>query len=266
MRVRETRRPLHHGSRLAASATSGATTGRPATVMGLTFANPLGLAAGFDRTGALIPSLTVYGFGHIEVGTITPTSGYAGALGRRVSRTRIGFNIGSARPGLDSQVIEDYAATLRQVYGLCDYIVANLSAPTLHRDGNTPGVEMLLKRIGVARDVLSAVGGHRVPLLLKLDAGRHGTPFPAAILAMRSAGIDGVVLVSEDLDRIRAISTHLDGLTVISVGGIRTADDIRARIAAGAALVQMHRAYADGGAARVRRILRGLESAVEQHP
>lgn len=267
MRVRETRRPPHHGSRLAASVTAGMEAGRATSAMGLAFPNPLGLAAGVDRTGALIPSLNAHGFGHIEIGTITPARGYAGALGRRDARTRIGVNIGSARHGLDDQVIEDYAATLRQVYGLCDYIVANLSAPTPHRDGNTPGVETLVKRLGVARDVLSAVGGHRVPLLLKLEAGRRGTPFPTAVLVMRSAGIDGVVLVSEDLDRIRAIATHLDGLTVISVGGVQTAEDVQARIAAGASLVQVHRAFADGGAARIRRILRGLATtSVERHP
>ena len=158
MRVRETRRPPHHGSRLAASVTAGMEAGRATSAMGLAFPNPLGLAAGVDRTGALIPSLNAHGFGHIEIGTITPARGYAGALGRRDARTRIGVNIGSARHGLDDQVIEDYAATLRQVYGLCDYIVANLSAPTPHRDGNTPGVETLVKRLGVARDVLEPGG------------------------------------------------------------------------------------------------------------
>jgi dihydroorotate dehydrogenase len=153
--------------------------GRATSAMGLAFANPLGLAAGVDRTGALIPSLNAHGFGHIEIGTITPARGYAG----------------------------------------------------------------------------------------KLEAGRRGTPFPTAVLVMRSAGIDGVVLVSEDLDRIRAIATHLDGLTVISVGGVQTAEDVQARIAAGASLVQVHRAFAVGGAPRIRRILRGLATtSVERHP
>jgi dihydroorotate dehydrogenase len=233
--------------------------------MGLSFLNPLGLAAGFDRTGELVSSLSAHGFGHIEVGTITPATGRAATLGRSRSRTRIGINIGSARPGLDEQVIEDYVATLRRVHGLCDYVVANLSTPALHRDGNMPGVAMLVKRLGVARDVLSAVGGYRVPLLLKLEAGRHRTAFPAAIMALRASGLDGIVLVSDCLDRINTISTYLDGLTVVSVGGVRSAEDVKARVASGASLVQVHRAYADGGAARIRRILKGLAVPTEHH-
>lgn len=257
MHVRE-KRALQPAGPRAGAMTAGTAHGRPVSAMGLAFANPLGLAAGFDRTGVLIPSLAAHGFGHIEVGTITPATGHAGTLVPHQAQTRIGLNIGSARPGLDERVIEDYAATLKQAFGHADYIAANLSAPLLHRDGNTRGVETLVKRLGVTRDVLSAVGGQRVPLLLKLEAGPHGARFPAAILAMRANGIDGVVLVSDCVDRIRAIAGYLDGLTVISVGSIRSARDVRARLAAGATLVQVHRAYADGGAARVRRILKGL--------
>lgn len=262
MRIQEKRRPQ---ARMAAFPQPVDAVRRPVAAMGLTFANPLGLAAGVDRTGALIPSLASHGFGHIEVGTITPASGYAGALGRRDARIPIGINIGSARPGLDEHVIEDYTAMLRQVYGFSDYIVANLSAPALARGGNTRGVEILIKRLGLARDVLSAVGGRRVPLLLKFDAGQHGTTFPAALLTMRAAGVDGAVLVSDCVQRIRAIAGYLDGLTVISVGGVTSAEDVRARIAAGARLVQMHRAYAEGGVVVVRRILKGGPVAVERH-
>ena len=225
--------------------------------MGLSFANPLGLAAGYDRTGELVPSLGACGFGHVEVGTITPATGYAGTLGRS-SSMRLGVNIGSARPGLDDGVIEDYTTTLKRVFGHCDYVVANLSAPGLHRNGNTPGVATLVKRLTVVRDVLSAVGGYRMPLLLKLDAGLQGTSFPAAIMAARVSSLDGIVLMSDCLDRIAAISTYLDGLALVSVGGVKSADDIRARIAAGAKLVQVHSAYANGGKARIRRILKEL--------
>lgn len=264
MRTQLKRRPPH-GGRTDTLTHAADVLSRPVTAMGLSFANPLGLAAGFDRTGALIPSLSGHGFGHIEVGTITPASGYAGSLGRRNARIPIGINIGSARAGLDETVIEDYTAMLRQVYGFSDYIVANLSAPALARNGDMRGLETLVKRLGLARDVLSAVGGRRVPLLLKFEAGRHGTTFPAALLTMRAAGIDGAVLVSDSVERIRAIAGYLDGLTVISVGGVTSAEDVRARLAAGAKLVQMHRAYADGGVVAVRSILKGAPVAVERH-
>jgi dihydroorotate dehydrogenase len=252
MRVREKRLCAH--SKAAAM---------PVTAMGLAFANRLGLAAGFDRTGELLPSLRAVVFGHVEVGTITPSSGHAGALGRSDFRLRIGANIGSARPGLDEGVIEDYTRTMKQVFGLCDYMVANLSAPALRRDGDTPGVETLVKRLSVTRDVVSAVRGRRLPLLLKLEAGLNGKSFPAAIMATRVYGLDGIVLVSDCLDRIRAIAAYLGGLSIISVGGVRSADDVRARVAAGAALVQIHSAYANGGAARIRRILKELSPPSE---
>lgn len=264
MRMRE-KRPLPQGGRIT-SLITGSVANRSLTAMGLAFANPLGLAAGVDRTGELVPSLCSHGFGHVEVGTITQETRHPSSLGRSISSTIIGANIGSALPGLDDLVIDDYAATLRQVFGLSDYIVANLSAAALDRDGNTPGVEKLVKRLSVVRDVLSAVGGRRVPLLLKLNAGSRGAMFPAAIMAARVSGLDGIVLISDCLDRIGAISSYLDGLAVISVGGVRSADDVRSRIAAGAALVQVHGAYATGGAVRIRRIVRELTVSTKRYP
>jgi dihydroorotate dehydrogenase len=226
--------------------------------MGLTFNNPLGLAAGVDRTGALLPALRAYGFGHIEIGTITPETGHA--LPRRppVSRVPIGANIASSRHGLDAQVIEDYDSLLRSVLPHCDYVVANLSAPGLGRNGNTPGVDVLARRLSVVRDVLSAVGGRHVPVLLKLEAGPSSASFPAAIMAARSSGLDGVVLVSDCTRRLGQICAYLDGLAVVSVGGVTSAEDVKVRLAAGAALVQVHRTFATGGAKRVRRILDGI--------
>jgi len=230
----------------------------PVTALGLKFANPLGLAAGFDRTGELAPFLRAYGFGHVEIGTLTPETGHAGVIARARGGSQLGVNIGSARSGLDDQVVEDYLAMLRQTARVADYVVANLSASNVHRDGNTPRVDMLVKRLSTGRDVLSAVLGRHVPLLLKLEAGSHGASFPAAIMAARAHGIDGVVLVSDCVRRIEAICAYLDRMTVISVGGIRTADDAVARLAAGAALVQVHRAFADGGTAQIFRILAGI--------
>lgn len=262
MRVRE-KRSHALDNRPRSPVAPGSAAKKPAAAMGLTFSNRLGLAAGFDRTGELLPSLRAVGFGHVEIGTITPESGHAGGLRRSDDRMRIGANIGSARPGIDHGVIEDYTAAMKQVFGLCDYMVANLSAPSLRRDGNTPGVETLVKHLSTTRDVLSALNGRRMPLLLKIEAGAHGKSFPTAIMMTRAYGLDGVVLVSGSLDRIRAISAYLSGLSVISVGGVRSADDVRLRIAAGAALVQVHSAYTEGGAARIRRILKNLSSPLE---
>lgn len=251
-----TLRPRPHQASISPSCSVGP--GTAVTAMGIQFPNALGLAAGVDRTGALLPSLLTRGFGHVEIGTLTPASECANALRRSVAPMRIGINIGTQRPGLDDWVIADYVAMLEQAVRLADYVVANLSNAGLHRDGNTAGIGTLVRRLAVARDVSAAMGGRRVPLLLKIEAGARDAPFPAAVMAARVHGLDGIVLVSKCVERLRAVSDYLDGCAVISVGGVRTADEVRARLRAGAVLVQVHRAFADEGPARVRRILREL--------
>jgi dihydroorotate dehydrogenase len=230
---------------------------RPVTAMNLRFANPIGLAAGYDRTGKLVSSLLSAGFGHIEVGTLSRATEFSGPLVRPSGGVRLGMNIGSERSGVGELVIEDFVAMLNQVASMGDYVVANLGAPALGRDESSPGIERLVQRLSMARDSLSTAYGRRTPLLLKLKAPTRGTPIPIAIAAARSYGLDGIVLVSDCLHRINEISRYVDGLTVISVGGIRTSNDVHARLAAGASLVQVHSAFAEGGMTQLLRILRG---------
>jgi dihydroorotate dehydrogenase len=104
-----------------------------------------------------------------------------------------------------------------------------------------------VRRLSEVRDEISEARGSRTPLLVKLDGGAIGDPIPAAVTAARVYGLDGIVLVSDRLRRIEEIRNHMAALTLISVGGIQTSADIRARLVAGASLVQMHRAFADGG-------------------
>lgn len=171
---------------------------------------------------------------------------------------RLGINIGSLRPGLDDLVIADFETRLRQVAPIADYVVANLTAPAMQRSGNSLGVDQLVRRLSKVRDEISEARGRRTPLLVKLDGGAIGDPIPAAVTAARVYGLDGIVLVSDRLRRIEEISNHTAALTLISVGGIQTAADIRARLVAGASLVQMHRAFADGGKQLLLRMLADL--------
>ncbi|RJR23760.1 MAG: hypothetical protein C4582_05015, partial [Desulfobacteraceae bacterium] len=91
--------------------TAGVPVVLPTQVMGLHFRNPLGLAAGFDRTGRLLLALAPLGFGHIEVGTVTRRSAYRSLLRATVKDVCVGVSIGSARDGVGRQVIDDYVAT-----------------------------------------------------------------------------------------------------------------------------------------------------------
>jgi len=229
--------------------------------MGLDFSNPLGLAAGVDRTGCLLPTLASLGFGHVEVGTIT-----RGTTGVRLStamrpRLRVGVNIGSARRGLDDKVIDDYVAAFERVCDQADYVAVNLSSPFLERSGDTPGVDSLVRRLGEAWAGHCAETGHRVPLLIKLACGAPGTALPAAITAVRRHKLSGVVLVSSSLVQIAAVCNYLEGAAVISVGGVASAVDVAARLAAGAALVQIHTALVRDGPGGPKRILAALQVA-----
>ncbi len=222
----------------------------PINAMGLTFAGPVGVAAGVDRDGSRIASLDLAGFGHIEIGTVTPETRMA--IARRPRHLRIGINFGSQRQGLDRAVIADYCATLRAAYARADYLCANLTAPRGGRDGDTPGVESLLRRLRAERDRLAERSGRKAPLLVKVGVARGDDPAPRAIAAARRLRFDGVVLVCADLRRIAAIKDSLGDLALVSVGGIATAAEMDARMKAGASLVQAYSAFVANGAPALR--------------
>jgi dihydroorotate dehydrogenase len=213
------------------------------TAMGLSFASPLGLAAGVDRNGQNMASLDLAGFGHIEIGTITAREKLN--MSERPASLRIGVNIGSSRCGLDDQVVDDYVAALRQAYPFADYLCANLTSPRSGRDANSQGVVELVGQLKTERDFCAAAIGRRVPLLIKIDGGEQSDPFPTAVLAARRQELDGIVLVCSCLRRITGVKRQLDSLTLISVGGISNAEQANSRINAGAALIQVHQAFVE---------------------
>jgi dihydroorotate dehydrogenase len=233
---------------------------RPQRVMGIDFANPLGLAAGFDRTGHLLASLAPLGFGHIELGTITPGTANVTLPAAAATHLRIGVNIGSSRRGLNDRVIDDYLAALSRVWAGADYIVANLSSPFLERDGNVPGVEMLIERLAHAWRDQRRETGRQVPILIKIAYPSTGAPVCAALAEARKQKLSGVVLVSSCPRQIASACEWLDGAAVISVGGVASAEDVRSRLAAGAALVQIHTALVRDGPGTPHRILSSLEA------
>ncbi len=256
------RRPIR---RVAAPSPSASTSHglppvvRPVRVMGLDFPNPLGLAAGFDRTGRLLPTLASLGFGHVEVGTITRGTSNMMLPSAAAPRLLVGVNIGSPRRGIDGKVIDDYVAAFARVCGRADYVAINLSSPFLARSGDTPGVDALVERLSEAWHIRCAETGRRVPLLAKVACHPPGTPLPAAIAAVRRHRLSGVVLVSSSLTRIAAVCDYLEGAAVISVGGVASGADVEARLAAGATLVQIYSALVRDGPSSPKRILAGLE-------
>ena len=203
---------------------------------GLRFANPLGLGAGYDKNGEVVDPLFGLGFGHVEVGTVTPrpqpgnprprlfrlvedegvinrmgfnNAGHdalrarlAARRGRAVPTRIVGVNIGANKDSEDR--IADYVAGVRAFADLADYFTVNISSP------NTPGLRdlqaraalgQLLARTVEARDAIAATGGRRVPLVLKIapdvdDAGL--ADIAAEVLENK---IDGLVVSNTTLAR-----------------------------------------------------------------
>jgi dihydroorotate dehydrogenase len=223
--------------------------------MALTFANAVGLAAGIDRTGRNLASLAETGVGHVEVGTVTDSRVIALNRASLPYGFRVGVNFASPRPGIDATVIEDYAGLMRALWSQADYLVANLSSPSAGRTGDTPGVEQLIERLAGVREALRRETGSCKPLLVKIRAGSPGTPLPRALAAAGRLGLHGVVLVTPLVERLAECCGRLGAANLISVGGIATAADAAARLAAGAKLVQTYSVFATEGPAGVTRLL-----------
>ena len=286
------------------------------TVAGLRFASPVGLAAGFDKDGEVPDAMLGLGFGFVEVGTVTPrpqagnprprlfrlkedeavinrmgfnNRGQADALerlGKRARRGIVGINIGANKDAADR--IADYAAGVRTMAPVADYLTVNISSP------NTPGLRDL-QAGGELSELLAAVREARVPkgppVFLKvapdLEAGDHARIVRAAI----DSGIDALIVANTTVSRpplrsrfkeeggglsgrpLKALALEQlrlfrgeagDALPLIAVGGIGHADDAWARIVAGASLVQLYSALVYQGPGLAKRIAAGLAARLKR--
>ncbi|MGO1068291.1 quinone-dependent dihydroorotate dehydrogenase [Lysobacter sp. CA199] len=207
----------------------------PTKVLGLSFPNPVGLAAGLDKNGAHIDALLALGFGFIEIGTVTPKP-QAGnpkprmfrlpeqqavinrlgfnnegvdALVRNVSKARrrgglLGINIGKNKDTPNESAENDYLYCLERVYPLADYITVNISSP------NTAGLrelqeEQSLRRlIGILREAqekFAARQGKRVPMLVKIAPDLSDDDIEAAGRVLGELQVDGVIATNTTIAR-----------------------------------------------------------------
>jgi dihydroorotate dehydrogenase len=201
--------------------------------LGLAFAHPLGLAAGFDKNGDYLDALGALGFSHVELGTVTPRpqSGNpkprmfrapsAGALVNRmgfnnkgvdhlVERLRTaryagirGVSIGKNADTPLERAPQDYLACLEKVYALADYVAVNVSSPNTARlrelqapDGLSSIVGPLLE----SRARLETRHERRVPLLVKIAPDLESSEISAMAASLRSLGVDGVIATNTTTD------------------------------------------------------------------
>ncbi|WP_438766687.1 quinone-dependent dihydroorotate dehydrogenase [Kushneria sp. TE3] len=229
----------------------------PVTLMGLRFANRVGLAAGLDKNAEHLDALGALGFGFVEVGTVTPRAQSGnpaprlfrlpehGAIINRmgfnnqgvdqlvanVARSRydgvIGINIGKNLTTPVEQAVDDYLTCLRAVHSHADYVTVNISSP------NTPGLRSLqfgehlnalLSALQQENRSLNQRHGRQVPLAVKIapDMSEPETDLVAACL--RDCEVEAVIATNTTVSR-DAISgsTHADETGGLSGRPVRTA-------------------------------------------
>jgi dihydroorotate dehydrogenase len=210
----------------------------PRTVMGITFPNPVGLAAGLDKDGAYIDGLAALGFGSIEIGTVTPRAQAGNATPRmfrlpaaRAIINRMGFNNGGVdafvanvqastfyqeRQGVlglnigknaDTPIeraADDYLECLRKVYPYASYVTINVSSPNtknLRQLQDASELDALLSRLKDEQARLADKYGHYVPLALKIAPDVDGDQICNIGAALVRHKIDGVIATNTTLNR-----------------------------------------------------------------
>ena len=295
---------------------------RSVKLMGLTFPNALGLAAGLDKNGEYIDALAAMGFGFIEIGTVTPrpqpgnpkprmfrlpkAQALINRLGfnnqgvecllANVARARfrgvLGINIGKNFDTPIERAADDYEYCLAKVYAHASYVTVNVSSPNTKDLRQLQGAHELGALAGKLKTEqlrLADAHGRYVPLALKIAPDLDDAELEAIAKCLLKHKLDAVIATNTTLARtavrglphaeetgglsgaplgeasteiIRKLARLLDGkLPIIGVGGVMSAEDARAKLDAGASLVQIYTGFIYRGPALIGEILRALSAA-----
>ena len=201
-------------------------------IAGIEFANPVGMAAGYDKNAEVADVLMRHGFGSVEVGTVTPLPQYGNAKPRvfrlaqdRAVINRLGFNnhghekvatrlAGHTHDGVlgvnigankDSQsFVEDYVSGIRCFYEMADYFTINISSP------NTPGLRSLqgrealhelLEKVLAERAKLATTTGLMRPVFLKIAPDLDQAELEDIANEVNGCTLDGIVVSNTTLER-----------------------------------------------------------------
>jgi dihydroorotate dehydrogenase len=212
-------------------ALGGRAAGRPVTLFGVTFPNPVGLAAGFDKNAEALPGWEALGFGFVEVGTITahaqpgnpkprvfriPSHGAlinrmgfnndgADAVAARLEALRasgrwpsipVGINLGKSKVTPLEEAAGDYLASFDRLAGYADYIAVNVSSP------NTPNLRKLQDR-GALDALLLAImerNAGRKPVLLKIAPDLSWEQIDDVLGLIEARGLAGLIATNTTVD------------------------------------------------------------------
>jgi dihydroorotate dehydrogenase len=221
---------------------------------GLTFPNPIGLAAGFDKDGVALQSLAALGFGFIEAGTVTyhPQPGNrrprlfrlpkdqalinragfnnqgAAAFVQYVAKHRpkcvLGVSIGKSKIVTLENAIEDYLRSFDLVYPVADYIAVNVSSPNtpqlreLQRPDQLAALLEALQKRNVELSVNKA-GGESTPLLVKLSPDLNLEELEQIVDVARSKDVNGLIATNTTIGR-DGLQTSAERVAACGEGGL----------------------------------------------
>ena len=294
----------------------------PVTVMGLNFANRIGLAAGLDKNGDYVDCLAGLGFGFIEIGTVTPrpqagnprprlfrlpeANAVINRMGfnnrgvdhlveqvqKRFYRGALGINIGKNFDTPIENAVDDYVIGLRKVYAQASYVAINISSPNtknLRQLQQSDEMRVLLEKLKQEQARSATEHGKYVPLVVKIAPDLTDGAVEIVARILLEFGIDGVIATNTTIARGKVAhlpygdesgglsgaplfeaSTHVvrtlravvgERLPIIAAGGITCGNDAKAKIAAGASLVQVYTGLIYRGPALVHEVAQALSPA-----
>jgi len=273
----------------------------PVTVMGISFPNRIGLAAGLDKNGEAIDALAGWGFGHIEIGTVTPRAqpgnpkprmfrlpqveGIINRMGFnnhgidalvanvRAAKYRgiLGINIGKNADTPIERAADDYLIGLERAYPHASYITVNISSPNTKNLRALQGeseLDALLGALKARQAELAQQHGKYVPIALKIAPDLDEAQITNIADALKRHRIDAVIATNTTLDRskvagqanaeqagglsgaplfeastlvLKKLAAALAGeMPIIAVGGVTDGAKAKAKLDAGAQLVQIY--------------------------
>ncbi|ARV14663.1 quinone-dependent dihydroorotate dehydrogenase [Polaribacter sp. SA4-12] len=218
------------------------------TLFGITFKNPVGLAAGFDKNAVLYNELANFGFGFIEIGTVTP-KGQAGNPKKRLFRLKddqgiinrmgfnndgmeaaiknlknnkgkviIGGNIGKNTATTPENYTEDYCEVFKELHPYVDYFVLNVSCPNVGSHAKLNDKDYLLELISACKE-LNSKEEIQKPILLKIAPDLNNMQLDEIIDLVNETKIDGVIASNTSTNR-ENLTVSKERLAEIGNGGV----------------------------------------------
>lgn len=217
-------------------------------VMGLTFKNPVGLAAGFDKNAAMVDEMEALGFGFVEIGTLTPkaqdgnpkprlfrlsadnglinrmgfnnggVTAAAVRLAKRKSKIIVGGNIGKNKVTPNENAVDDYVICFDELFDVVDYFVVNVSSPNTPNLRDLQEKEPLTKLLQTLQDKNLAKSNPK-PILLKIAPDLTLSQLDDIVEIVQNTKIQGVIATNTTIDRSN-LKTDTITLESIGAGGL----------------------------------------------